>query len=297
MIGSRRLTIAGLACLGLTLGTGLPAQEPDSSAASESQVPFGAGISAGAASFRNGSSSQAASLTLQYSPVTWLTLSTSPAFARSNDSTGKFVVTGPTDLPVDAGVSHTFNGRWSPTLGFSLGVTLPVGDTTTGFGNGNVGFGGSLGVSVSPTPSVHLALGAGRGLSGVTASSFAAGSTTSISAEASTDVGERSTVGLSYGEDIGHASAEPLAHVIGGGVSYAIAGPLAVTLDASHGFGEESATWVVSLGFGTVFTGISPISPTTPLKRLRGLFNGNGVGSSKRAKAASAISCRARKCT
>ena len=296
MIVIRRLTIAGFVCFELTLGSRVRAQEPDSSTTSESQAPFGVGISAGAASFRNGSSSQAASLTLQYSPVNWLTLSTSPAFARSTDSTGKFVVTGPTDLPLDAGVSHTFKGRWSPTLGLSLGVTLPVGDTATGFGNGDVGFGGSLGVSASPTPSVHLALGAGRGLSGFSGSSFAAGSTTSISAEASTDVGERSTIALSYGQDFGQSSAEPLAHVIGGGVSYAIAGPLAVTLDGSHGFGQESAKWVISLGIGTAFNGISPVSPTTPLRRLRAVFGGNGVGSSKRAKAASAISCRARRC-
>lgn len=296
MIAIRKLTIAGLASLELTLGARLLAQEPDSSVTSEPQATFGAGISAGAASFRNGSSSQASSLTLQYSPVNWLTFSTSPGFARSTDSTGRFVVTGPTDFPVDAGVSHTFKGGWSPTLGLSLGVTLPVGDTTTGFGNGSVDFGGSLGVSVSPAPSAHLALGAGRGLSGISGSSFAAGSTTSISAEASADVGERSTVGLSYGEDFGQSSAEPLAHVIGGGVSYDIAGPLALTLDASHGFGQESAKWVVSLGVGTAFAGISPVSPTTPLRRLRALFGGNGVGSSKRAKGASAVSCRARKC-
>src|SRR5258708_7621555 len=71
MIGIRRLTIAGLACFELTLGQRLVAQEPDSSTTpdssitSESQAPFGVGISAGAASFRNGSSSQAASPTLQ----------------------------------------------------------------------------------------------------------------------------------------------------------------------------------------------------------------------------------------
>ena len=296
MIGIRTLALAGVAYLELTLAASVVAQTPDSTVTSDRQTALRVGISIGAANFRNGSSSEAASLALQYSPVDWLTFSITPGFARSSDSTGKFVVTGPVDFPVDAGVFHTFDRAWSPTLGLSLGLTVPVGDTTTGFGNGSVGFGGSLGVSVSPTPSVHLAVGAGRGLSGISGSSFAAGSTTSISAEASTDVGERSTIGVSYGEDFGQSSSEPLAHVIGGGVSYDIAGPLALTLDASHGFGQESARWVVSLGFGTAFGGISPVSPTTPLRRLRAVFGGNGVGSSKRAKPATAVSCRARRC-
>jgi Putative MetA-pathway of phenol degradation len=281
-------------------GIGLPlsAQEPDSSSSTEQPPVFGVGISGGAASFPSGSSSQVGALTLQYSPLSWLTFSTSPGFARATDSTGKFVSTGITDLPVSAGLSHTFNGGWSPTIGLSLGVTLPVGDTATGFGNGSTSFGGSLGISASPTERLHLSLGAGRGLSGFSSgSTFAAGSTTSVSAEASTDVGDRTTIGLSYGEDFGTSASEPLARVIGGGISYAVAGPLSVNLDGSHGFGAESAKWVVSLGVGTVFAGISPINPTTTLKRLRAVFGGNGIGSSKRSKVASAaVSCRARRC-
>lgn len=296
MISIRRLTIAAIAGLQLASGASLFAQDSDTSATRESQQSFGAGISAGAASFRNGSSSQAASLTLQYSPLKWLTISASPAFARSTDSTGKFTATGATDLPVEAGAWHTFKGDWSPTLGLSIGVTIPVGDTATGFGNGSATFGGSIGVSASPIESLHLALGAGRGLTGASGSAFAAGSSTSISGEASVDLDERTTVGLSYEEEVGRSSAEPLAHVIGGGVSYAIASPLAITLDASHGFGAESAKWIVSIGVGTAYNGISPVSATTPLKRLRKLFGGNGVGSSKRGKSASAPSCRARKC-
>jgi hypothetical protein len=273
------------------------AQETDSSSSASIQPVFGAGISGGAASFRNGSSSQAAALVLEYSPVSWFTLSTTPGFAGATDSTGQFVTTGITDLPVSAGVSHTFSGAWSPTVGLSVGATLPIGDTATGFGNGSASFGGSVGISASPTSRLHLSVGAGRGLSGLSSgSTFAAGSTTSVSAEVSTDVDDRTTIGLSYGEDLGATASEPLARVLGAGVSYAIAAPFTVNLDASHGFGAESANWVVSLGLGTAFAGISPISPTTPLKRLRALFGGNGVGSSKSARGASGESCRARRC-
>lgn len=303
-----RSVIVTMAALGsLCCGFGRPlagqqpdsaaVQQPDSAAPSEQPPVFGFGVSGGAASFRNGSTSQAMTATLQYSPLSWLSLSVSPAFAKATDSTGRFSTSGVTDLPVAAGAWHTFHGGWYPTLGFSLGVTLPIGDTATGFGNGKATMGASLGLSASPVPTVHLSVGAGRGFTGASSgSTFAAGTTTSFIAEASTDVGERATVGLSYGEDFGSTASEPLAKVFGGGVSYALAGPLAVTLDASHGFGVASAKWLVSLGVGTAFAGISPVNPTTPLKRLRALFGGNGVGSSKGGKAKNAPSCRARKC-
>ena len=289
--------------------TTLSAQTPDSSAksptedSSSTEQPhpaFAVGISGGAASFRNGSSSQATTGILEYSPASWLTLSASPSYARATDSTGNFVTYGLTDLPLAAGVSHTFQGAWSLELGLSLGVTIPEGDTATGFGNGAVGLGGSLGLSLSPAESFHVSLGAGRGvLNRAAGSTFAAGSATSVSVEASADIGDRTTFGLSYGEDVGSSAAEPLERVAGGGVSYSLAGPLTLALDATHGFGAESAKWVVSLGIGTAFAGISPVSATTPLRRLRGLSGGNGIGSSKKAKpgaAGAGRSCRARSC-
>jgi len=64
---------------------------------------------------------------------------------------------------------------------------------------------------------------------------------------------------------------------VGGGITRAVAGAMALTVNASHGFTAASPRWVVSVGIGTVYTGISPVAPTSALRRLQGSFAG-GVG-------------------
>jgi hypothetical protein len=65
-----------------------------------------------------------------------------------------------------------------------------------------------------------------------------------------------------------------IARELGGGLSYTIAAPLALTLDASHGLTPGSPRWVFSIGFGSASAGISPVNPTAPLRRLRTTFVG-----------------------
>ena len=46
-----------------------------------------------------------------------------------------------------------------------------------------------------------------------------------------------------------------------------------VTVDGSHGLTAASPQWVLSVGLGTAFAGASPVTPTTPLRRIRSTFS------------------------
>jgi hypothetical protein len=86
----------------------------------------------------------------------------------------------------------------------------------------------------------------------------------------------RWTASAAFGADLGRGdSTQGLSRVIGAGAVYQIAGPLALTLDASHGLTSASPRWVVSLGLGTSFIGTSPVSPSSPLRRLKDTFPGS----------------------
>ena len=85
----------------------------------------------------------------------------------------------------------------------------------------------------------------------------------------------RNTLRAAFGADLGSGdSTQGLSRVIGAGAVYQIAGPLALTLDASHGLTTASPRWVVSIGLGTAFVGTSPVSPSSPLRRLKDSFTG-----------------------
>ena len=78
----------------------------------------------------------------------------------------------------------------------------------------------------------------------------------------------------SVGVDVGTAdSTQALSRVIGVGVRHTLAAPLTVTVDGSHGLTTASPRWVLSVGLGTAFAGASPVTPTTPLRRIRSTFS------------------------
>src|SRR5207244_3064036 len=46
-----------------------------------------------------------------------------------------------------------------------------------------------------------------------------------------------------------------------------------LTIDRSPGLTAASPRWILSVGVGTAFGGSSPVTPTTPLRRLKSTFN------------------------
>ena len=81
------------------------------------------------------------------------------------------------------------------------------------------------------------------------------------------------------GVDVGTAdSTQGLSRVIGLGVRHTLAGPLMLTVDGSHGLTTASPQWVLSVGVGTAFAGTSPVTPTTPLRRIKTTFSTGTTG-------------------
>jgi len=248
------------------------------------QSPVGVGVTVGAARLSDTRTEQALTGVIQLRPRPWLTLSAIPSLVRvSSDTAGSSSVSrGLGDLPLIAGATATLPSRWAPTIGGALILSLPTGNSACGLGSGQTTVGIDAGVGVAATASLRLSADASRNLSGLAGqTSFTASQATALRLEAAADVAPRWTLGLSAGVDVGTAdSTQPLSRVAAVGITHAIAGALAVTVDASHGLTTASPRWVVSVGLGTVFSGISPVSATSPLRRLKSSF-GSAAGRSR----------------
>jgi hypothetical protein len=232
------------------------------------------GLTVGAAKLSDVRTQRGVTAVLQYQVGSWLTLSAIPAYVHV--SNGTLASTGLGDLPLVAGAAHTFAGAWSPTLGAALVATLPTGNAACGLGTGQTSWGVNAGVGLAPSDAWRLSVSGSHGFSGLgTQSALTAPQATSLAFEAAFAVAPRWILDGSLGGDVGHVdSTQALARTAGAGVSYAVAGPLALTLDLAHGLTSASPQWVVSLGIGTAFSGVSPVAPTSSLRRLRDSFSG-----------------------
>jgi hypothetical protein len=250
-----------------------------SSVAAQSRID--AGVSAGVVKITGQRSEQAVSGVLEYEASSWLSLYAIPAVLHVSDSTSRGPVSssGLADLPLVAAVSRAFPSPWSPTLGAALVAVLPTGNASCGLGNGQTAAGMDLGVGVSPGR-VHLSADASRSLSGASAqSSLNAPKATSLRLEGGYDASPQWTWTASVGVDVGTSdSIQPLSRVIGVGVRHTLARPLMLTIDGSHGLTSASPQWVLAVGVGTAFGGASPVTPTSPLRRIKTTFGTGTTG-------------------
>jgi hypothetical protein len=290
-----------LALLALAFASPLAAQEaehPDSArAASEEHPPrLSYGTSLGGMSFADGHSAEAFKGVLQFQATPWLLLSTEPALVRATDTTGTSAQSGIADLPVSVGVSHAFaSAAWHPTFGLSGIVSLPTGDAATGLGTGSTELAADAAVGVAPRDGLDLRLGAWRGLtSGIGGGAGTGLAGTSLEGEASYDVREHASVNLMYGAELGAGdSTYTPGKTLGGGMTYALRGPLTMTVEGMHTLSGDGPRWGMSIGFGTAFAGISPVGATSPLSRLHGAFSGRPSGAGGFGRVGGGGSCHA----
>lgn len=237
-----------------------------------------AGASVGVVKLNATRSEQALSGILAFE-AGWFSLYAIPGILRvSRDTGGRSAISssGVGDLPLVAAASYTAHTPTSPTLGAALLVVLPTGNASCGLGSGQAAAGVDVGAGLSPGQA-HLAVDVSRSVSGVSSqSALNAPRATTLRFEAGYDVAPRWTPTGSLGIDVGTTmdSTQGLSRVIGLGVSRTLAGGLMLTLDGSHGLTKASPQWVVALGFGTAYAGSSPVTPTTPLRRIRTTFSG-----------------------
>ena len=252
------------------------------------QSEVSAGVTAGAAKLSDTRSEQALTAIVQLQPRRWLTLSALPALVHASDHVSGRAVSssGPGDLPLVAGAATAFPAAWAPSVGAALVVTLPVGDAACGLGAGETAVGANVAAGLSPTDRLHVWAGASRNVSGLaTQSTLSAPRSTALRVDAGYDVAKRWRASASFAADVGQAdSNQALSRMIGAGVVYAIAGPLTLVIDGSHGLTSSSPRWVLSLGVGTAFASTSLVSPTSPLERQQTSFASGvnrGAGSGK----------------
>ena len=74
-----------------------------------------------------------------------------------------------------------------------------------------------------------------------------------------------------------------------------LAGALALTLDATHGLTSSAPAWSFALGFGTAFSGISPLDPSSELQRVKKVIASklsSGTGATNRGKGKGDANCK-----
>ncbi|HET7457403.1 MAG TPA: hypothetical protein VFJ74_07095, partial [Gemmatimonadaceae bacterium] len=233
------------------------------------------GTAVGGMTFADRHSVEALKEVVQYQVRPWLVASTEPALVRATDTTGTSAQSGLADLPVSLGVMHAFaNAAWHPSLGLSGIVSLPTGDAQTGLGTGQMELSTDAAIGVAPRDGLDLRLGAWHGLTSGASGGLAG---TSLAGEASYDVGGRTSLNVVYDAEVGgRDSTYTPAKSLGGGMTYALRGPLTMTVEGVHALSGDGPRWGLSIGFGTAFAGISPVGATSPLSRMHGAFSHSG---------------------
>src|SRR5260221_2206684 len=131
------------------------------------------GVSFGGLSYDGGRSERATSAIVRWRALPWLSIGVTPTVAHSTQPSvtaarQTTTASGLTDIPVEIGADHTFDVALSPSLSFGVGITLPVGDTASGFGAGSVGSSITLGGGLSLTDKLGVHASAGRSLTDFT---------------------------------------------------------------------------------------------------------------------------------
>ena len=245
--------------------------------------PLQVGVAAGALSYQGGREEQALGAVARWVATPWLSLSATPTMVHVKEpstlTSGAIAArSGIVDLPLEATLQHGFKALGSPSVAFALGVSLPLGDSATGFGAGRVGYSASGGLGFSPNSRVWVYLGAGRSLTDVAMqSAFSSGSGWG-DASAGVSVTDRFGVSGGFSTDVGGVdSTVGHSRAINGGFSYVVRGPITLNANASRGVSGIAPRWSLAIGFGTAFPYLSHLG-AGPLGALGDTFGGGTHG-------------------
>jgi hypothetical protein len=242
------------------------------------------GVAAGALQYGAGRSEQALGVVFRWLPVRYLSLSITPTTARVREpgltaTSGDVIRSGLTDMPVEATLSKSFAGALSPSVSASLGASLPVGDTASGLGAGEMGYSMSGGIGLVPATHVSLYVGAGRSLTGF--SSQAAFSSGAGWGDASLGyaMNDRASASGGFSFDIGAVdSTLGRALSLDGGASFVIGGGRTLNINVSHGVSGSAPSWSMALGFGTAFPYLNHVGARSADPSLTNTFGGGTHG-------------------
>ena len=243
------------------------------------------GLSFGGVNYEGGRSERATSASLRWRALPWLSFGMTPTFARASQPNA--VITRPattrsglTDLPLEASADHTFDMSLSPSVNMGLSVTLPVGDTASGFGSGAVGSSVSLGGGLALTDKLGIHAGVGRSLTDFSIQSTFNGTSSEFGdAGLSFQASDLLSMSMGIDGDIGALDATyGRAASLSGGVSIGLPILNSLSLNASRGISGATPNWSFSIGVGTDFASIGSVSMQGAASRLRRAFGGGTHG-------------------
>ncbi len=260
---------------------------PDSSARDDGDDEGGRrllfGVAGGALTYDAGRREQAVGAVVRWLPVAWLSLSATPTTVRASEAATTILPastrSGLTDVPVEATVAHGFGGFMKPSIALSLAATLPVGDTASGLGSGEVGYATSAGIGFTPTDGVWVHLGAGRSLTRFSVASAYSSGTGWGDASAGYFLRDGVDVSAGYGSDLGAVdSTLGQARSLDAGVSVAVGRAGTVNFSASHGVSGAAPRWSFALGVGTAFPYLNHLGGSSTRETLQEAFGGGTHG-------------------
>ena len=235
--------------------------------------PWTGGVRAATAQLTDSTSLGALSGVIEYRALGWLRFGAAPTLVRS--TAGSTTTSGFGDLPLALEASKQWGAPFRPELGASVIVTLPTGRAACGLGNGQASVGMNLGVGIAPAEAVHLSADASRSFAGaITLSSLDQPDATWFDLDGDWDVAPRWTLSLSVGGEVGGADTTTADREMGGGLSYAVRGPLDLRVDVTHRLAGQAPRWGLAVSLGTASTAISPLNSLSPLGRQRQTFVG-----------------------
>ena len=254
----------------------------------EAVLPVTAGVTTGAMTFADHRVQQGITGVVRWHMGRSVSVAASPTYARMSypTSLGGGSAGGLTDLPIELGLDHAFDGGWSPAVGLSLGATIPVGDKQLGLGSGSMGASIGAGVGLSPMDDLSAHFGAGKSLTDY--SMFGAlGASDAVWGEAEMSYHVFEHLDATVGFDGDFASSDSLGAARAFALSFAagLGGPYTLTVSGGHGVSGPAARWTFALGFGTDFAGFQAIGSSSPIQRLMRSVGGSshrgpGSGSS-----------------
>ena len=266
----------------LNLFLTVPGLAQDSTMSAHVSPRMTVGVTTGTMEFSDQRVQQGVTGVVRYHILRAVSVAASPTVARVAfpSSLGGGSVSGLTDLPVELAVDHAFDLSWTPTVGLSLGASLPVGDEQVGFGTGGLGANVGVGLGLSPIEPLSLHLGVGKSLNDYSLSSaLGASSSAWGDVETSYQLLDRveATAGID-GDIASHDSIGP-SRLVALSLAVNAFGPYTVTVSGGHGLSGAAARWTLVVGFGSDFEGIKALGSSSPIQRfMRSLGGGSNSG-------------------
>ena len=264
MLDTRKARIATAAAAALLMTISASGAEAQSSTVSY-------GVTAAAFGWQDGHQEQALGAIIQLTPTRWLSLGASPTLLRVIGVDGSESRFGITDLPVYAGVFHSFEAPWRPTLGFAGVASLPTGDADQGLGRGKSLVSAQGVFAISPLSALTLRAGGSR-LLRVGDSAPSGMPTTSLFGDAVLLASARTNLSVGYAMELrGEAPAtyDP-ARAINAAMVHSLFGPVVLGVSAGRTIQGMGPRWSFAVGIGTAFAGLSPVGATSPSARGAG---------------------------